>query len=91
VNAADALTAEPLPVTSSQGTLLDQDGILGTRERLAEIEDRRRALTALNQQEFAAHPERLRANQTAIDTDTARSRAALKPRPTPSTPTCAAI
>jgi hypothetical protein len=79
VNAASGSTAEPPRVISSAGTLLDPDsGILGTRERLAEIEDRRRALTALNRQEFAANPARLRANQTAIDTDTARSRAAVK-------------
>jgi len=79
VNAASASTAEPPPVVSSGGTLLDQDdGIAGTGERLAEIEDRRRALTALNQQEFAVNPARLRANQTAIDTDTARGRAAVK-------------
>jgi hypothetical protein len=29
--------------------LLDQDGIAGTRQRLAGIEERRRALTALNE------------------------------------------
>lgn len=79
VNAASASTAEPPPVVSSAGTLLDQDdGIAGTGERLAGIEDRRRALTALNRQEFAAQPARLRANQAAIDTDTARRRAAVK-------------
>ncbi len=35
-------------------------------------------MTELNQQEFAANPARLRANQAAIDADTARSRAAVK-------------
>jgi hypothetical protein len=78
VNAASASRAEPPSVTSSAGTLLDQDGIVGTRERLAEIEGRRRALTALNKSEFAADPARLRANQAAIDTDTVRRRAAVK-------------
>jgi hypothetical protein len=78
VNAATASTAEPPPVIASNGMLLDPDGIVGTRERLDEIETRRRALTALNEQEFAANPARLRANRTAIDIDTARSRAAVK-------------
>jgi len=78
VNAATASAAESLPVVASAGTLLDQDGIAGTRERLDEIDQNRRALTAMNQQEFAANPVRLRANQAAIDTDTARSRAAVK-------------
>ncbi len=38
VNAASPSTAEPPPVVSSSGMLLDQDGIAGTRERLDEIE-----------------------------------------------------
>ena len=63
LNAASPSTVEPPPVLSSGGALLDQDGIAGTRERLAEIDERRRALTALNDQEFATHPARLRANQ----------------------------
>jgi hypothetical protein len=78
VNAASASAAEPPPVVSSSGMLLDQDGVAGTRQRLDEIEARRRALTALNEREFAARPARLRANQAAIDTDTARGRAAVK-------------
>lgn len=78
VNAATASTIEPPPVISSRGVLLDQDGIVGTRERLDEIETRRNALTAFNEQEFAGNPARRRANQTAIDMDTARSRAAVK-------------
>jgi hypothetical protein len=79
VNIANGSTAEPPPVISSAGTLLDPDGgIVGTRQRLDEIDQRRRALTVLNESEFAANPARLRANQTAIDTDTARSRAAVK-------------
>jgi hypothetical protein len=67
---ASASTAEP--------PLPDRDGIVGTRERLAGIEERRRALTALNESEFAAKPARLRANQAAIETDTVRHRAAVK-------------
>jgi len=78
VNAASASTAAPLPVTSSAGRLLDEDGIVGTRERLDEIDNHGRALTALNQREFAANPTRLRANQAAIDIDIARSRATVK-------------
>jgi hypothetical protein len=79
VNAASASTDEPPPAVVSNGLLLDPDGgIVGTRQRLDEIDQRRRALTALNEQEFAANPARLRANQAAIDTDTARSRAAVK-------------
>jgi len=78
VNAASTSTAEPPPVVSSAGTLLDQDGIAGTRERLDEIEHRRHALTALNESEFVANPTRLRANQVAINANTARSRAAVK-------------
>jgi hypothetical protein len=58
--------------------LLNQDGVAGTRQRLDEIEDRRRALTALNEQEFAGNPARLRAHRTAIETDSAQSRAAVK-------------
>lgn len=56
---ADAFTTEP--------ALPDRDGIVSTRERLAEIDGRRRAL---NRQEFADNPSRLRANQTAISTPT---------------------
>ncbi|CAN5704562.1 hypothetical protein BH10PSE6_BH10PSE6_38620 [soil metagenome] len=78
VNVASASVAEPPPVTSWGGRLLEQDGVAGHRQRMAEIEDRRRALTALNEQEFAGHPVRLRANQTAIDTDSAQGRAAVK-------------
>ncbi|WP_428659521.1 hypothetical protein [Reyranella sp.] len=78
MNAASPATAEPPPVVSSAGMLLDQDGLAGDRERLDEIEARHHALTALNEQEFTAHPARLRANQAAIDADTARRRAAVK-------------
>jgi hypothetical protein len=78
VNAAGASAAEPPPVVSSSGMPLDQDGIAGTRERLNEIDERGRALTALNENEFAANPARLRTNQAAIDADTARGRAAVK-------------
>jgi len=79
VNAASAPLAEPPPAVSSGGLLRDEgDGVVGTRERLAEIDQHRRALTALNQQEFAADPARLHANQVAIDTDTVRRRAAVK-------------
>jgi len=67
---ASASTAEP--------ALPDGDGIVGTRERLAGIEEHRRALTSLNESEFAANSARLRANQAAIDTDTVRRRAAVK-------------
>ncbi len=35
-------------------------------------------MTALNQQEFTVNPARLRANQTEIDADAARHRAAVK-------------
>ncbi len=70
VNAATASTSGP--------PLLDVDGITGTRERLSQIEDRRRSLTALNQQEFTVNPARLLANQTEIDADAARHRAAVK-------------
>jgi hypothetical protein len=54
VNAKSALAAS---------TLLDVEGVAGYRERPGEIEDRRRVLTALNEQEFAANPARLRAKQ----------------------------
>jgi hypothetical protein len=76
VNAS--IPASP-PVVSSNGVPLDHDsGIAGTRRRLDEIDERRRALTALNEQEFTANPARLRANQFAIAADTARGRAAVK-------------
>ncbi|MCW5736953.1 MAG: hypothetical protein KIS73_22700 [Enhydrobacter sp.] len=81
LDAVDTVTAsapEPPPVISSKSMLLDQDGIVGTRERLAEIESRQRALTALNEKEFTTNPARRRANQTAIDMDIGRSRAAVK-------------
>ncbi|CAN5704644.1 hypothetical protein BH10PSE6_BH10PSE6_38630 [soil metagenome] len=78
VNVASASIAEPPPVTSWGGRLLQREGVAGHRERMTGIEDRRRALTALNEQEFAGHAVRLRANQTAIDTDTAWNRAAAK-------------
>jgi hypothetical protein len=78
VNTASASTAEAPPVISSGGVLLDQDGIAGTRQRLDEIEDRRRALTALNEREFAGNPARQRANRTVIETDSAQGRAAVK-------------
>jgi hypothetical protein len=79
VNTASAPLAEPSPAVSSGGMLLDRDdGVVGSRERLAEIDQHRRALTALNQQEFAADPARLRTTQAAIDTDTVRRRAAVK-------------
>jgi hypothetical protein len=79
VNAASASLAEPPPVVSSDGMLLDRDdGVVGSRARLAGIDQHRRALTALNRQEFAADPARLRANQAAIDTDAVRRRAAVK-------------
>lgn len=42
------------------------------------IDARRRALTALNDREFVTNPKRRRANQAAIDADTARGRAAVK-------------
>ncbi len=77
VNAATASTPEPPPVVPSASTLLDEEGVAGYRQRLAEIEDRRRVLTALNDREFAAHPARLRANRTAIETDGAQGRAAV--------------
>ncbi|CAN5586056.1 hypothetical protein BH10PSE6_BH10PSE6_42160 [soil metagenome] len=78
VDVASASVVEPPPVTSWGGRLLQQDGVAGHRQRMTGIEDRRRALTTLNEQEFAGHPVRLRANQTAIETDTAWSRAAVK-------------
>jgi Restriction endonuclease fold toxin 5 len=77
VNAASATLPEPPPVTSAAGTLLHEEGVAGYRQRLDGIEDRRRALTALNEQEFAAHPARLRANRTAIEADSAQGRAAV--------------
>jgi hypothetical protein len=77
VNAASPASSEPALVTSAADTLLDQEGVAGHRQRLDEIEDRRRALTALNQQEFAANPARLRANRAAIEADSAQGRAAV--------------
>ncbi|WP_428671164.1 hypothetical protein [Reyranella sp.] len=62
---------------STVSTLLDEDGVAGYRQRLEEIEARRQALIALNEQEFTAHPARLRANRTAIETDSAQARAAV--------------
>jgi hypothetical protein len=58
---------------SAASTLLDVEGVAGYRERLGEIEDRRRALTALNEQEFAANPARLQANRAAIETHSAQN------------------
>ncbi|MCW5738496.1 MAG: hypothetical protein KIS73_30520, partial [Enhydrobacter sp.] len=65
------------PTNSRASALLDEEGVAGHRQRLDAIEDRRRALIALNEQEFAAHPARLRANRMAIDTDSAQARAAV--------------
>jgi hypothetical protein len=57
--------------------VLDQEGVAGYRQRLEEVKDRRRALTALNEQEFAANPARLRANRAAIETHSTQKRAAV--------------
>ncbi|MCW5737017.1 MAG: hypothetical protein KIS73_23025, partial [Enhydrobacter sp.] len=65
------------PTNSRASALLDEEGVAGHRQRLDAIEDRRRALIALNEQEFAASPARLRANRMAIDTDSAQARAAV--------------
>ncbi len=78
VNAASEPIAGPPPVVSSSGALLDQDGVAGIRQRLEEIEQRRRGLTALNEEEFTGNPTQLRANQTAIEADSAQGRAAVK-------------
>jgi len=71
----------PAPVdavnASAASTLLDEEGVAGYRQRLGEIEDRRRALIALNEQEFATNPGRLRANKTAIESDSVQARAAV--------------
>jgi hypothetical protein len=72
VNAASPASSEPALATSSASPLLDQEGVAGYRQRLDRIEDRRRALTALNEQEFAANPARLRANRMAIEADSAQ-------------------
>ena len=69
-------SSEP-PAATSASPLLDEDGVAGYRQRLDEIEARRRALIELNEQEFAAQPARLRANRMAIETYRAQGRAAL--------------
>ncbi len=76
VNAANP--AVPPPVISWGGRLFDQEGVADYRQRMTGIEERRLALTALNDREFAGNPARQRANQIAIDAHTAQDRAAVK-------------
>ncbi len=77
VNAASPAGSNQRRSPHPRAALLDQEGVAGYRQRLDEIEDRRRALTALNEQEFAANPARLRANRAAIETHSAQKRAAV--------------
>jgi hypothetical protein len=75
--AAPAAGAAPA-VGRSPDAILSQEGVVDYRRRMIDLEQRRIALTAQNESEFAADPVRMRANQAAIEADFTRGKAALQ-------------